>query len=76
MIGFMERAKSPNEPKLSDCGVRRGTCMVGGKTAVEAGAVTHGAVRCSVWLGDVGFMDALPCHEGVDREMQKRYREE
>ncbi len=29
--------------KLSDSGVRRGTCMVGGKAA-EAGAVTHGAV--------------------------------
>ena len=42
---------SPNDPKLSDGGVRRGTCMVGGKAAVEAGAVTHGAVRCSAWLG-------------------------
>jgi hypothetical protein len=40
-----------NDPKLSDRGVRRGTCMVGGKAAVEAGAVTHGAVRCSAWLG-------------------------
>ena len=38
---------TPNDPKLSDRGVRRGTCMVGGKAAVEAGAVTHGAVRCS-----------------------------
>jgi len=25
--------------------VRRGTCVEGGKAAVEAGAVTHGAVR-------------------------------
>ncbi len=25
------RAKLPNDPKLSDRGVRRGTCMVGGK---------------------------------------------
>ena len=25
--------------------------MVGGKVAAEAGAVTHGAVRCSAWLG-------------------------
>ena len=41
----------PNDPKLSDSGVRRGTCMVGGKVAAEAGAVTHGAVRCSAWLG-------------------------
>ena len=46
-----ERSKWPNDLKLSDSGVRRGTCMVGGKAAVEAGAVTHGAVRCSAWLG-------------------------
>jgi len=26
--------------------------MVGGKAAVEAGAVTHGAVRCSAWLNE------------------------
>ena len=44
-------AVTPNDPKLSDGGVRRGTCMVGGKAAAEAGAVTHGAVRCSAWLG-------------------------
>jgi hypothetical protein len=25
--------------------------MVGGKAAAEAGAMTHGAVRCSAWLG-------------------------
>jgi len=43
--------ESPNDPKLSDSGVRRGTCMVGGKAVAEAGAVTHGAVRCSAWLG-------------------------
>ena len=43
--------ESPNDLKLSDGGVRRGTCMVGGKAAAEAGAVTHGAVRCSAWLG-------------------------
>ena len=46
-----ERVESPNDPKLSDGGVRRGTCTAGGKAAVEAGAVTHGAVRCSAWLG-------------------------
>ena len=45
------RAIGPNDPKLSDRGVRRGTCMVGGKAAAEADAVTHGAVRCSAWLG-------------------------
>ena len=44
-------ARTPNDPKLSDSGVRRGTCMVGGKAEAEAGAVTHGAVRCSAWLG-------------------------
>ena len=51
--GFVHtiREETPNDPKLSDCGVRRGTCMVGGKAAAEAGAVTHGAVRCSAWLG-------------------------
>ena len=48
--------KAPNDLKLSDGGVRRGTCMVGGKAAVEAGAVTHGAVRCSAWLGACDFM--------------------
>lgn len=29
--------------------------MVGGKAAVEAGAVNAEPVRCSAWLGDVGF---------------------
>ena len=47
--------RPPNDPKLSDRGVRRGTCMAGGKAAAEAGAVTHGAVRCSAWLGDGCF---------------------
>ena len=49
-------ADGPNDPKLSDRGVRRGTCTVGGKAAVEAGAVTHGAVRCSAWLGVARFV--------------------
>ncbi len=31
----------PNDPKLSDRGVRRGTCMVGGKAAVIAGEARH-----------------------------------
>ena len=39
------REETPNDPKLSDCRARRGTCMAGGKVAAEAGAVTHGAVR-------------------------------
>ena len=29
--------------------------MVGGKAAAEAGAVTHGAVRCSAWLDVAGI---------------------
>ena len=44
-----KRVETPNAPKLSDRGVRRGTGMVGGKAAVAAGAVTHGAVRCRGW---------------------------
>ncbi len=44
----MQAREAANDPKLSDLGVRRGTCMVGGKAAAEAGAVTHGAVRCAV----------------------------
>ena len=51
IVGWVMRVATPNDPKLSDGGVRRGTCMVGGKAAAEAGAVTHGAVRCSAWLG-------------------------
>ena len=46
------RVQRPNDLKLSDRGVRRGTCTAGGKAAVEAGAVTHGAVRCSAWLNE------------------------
>ena len=42
----------PNDPEISDCGARRGGCMVGGKTAVEAAAVTREAVRCISWIGD------------------------
>ena len=36
-----------HDPKLSDRGVRRGTCTVGGKAAAEAGAVTHGAIAAA-----------------------------
>src|SRR5260221_319299 len=60
LITRMKCAKSPNDPKLSDRGVRRGTCTAGGKAAAAAGAVTHGAVRCSAWLGVcVGVAPAL-----------------
>ena len=51
-------ARTPNDPKLSDRGARRGTCMVGGKAAAEAGAVTCGAVRCSAWLGFIAVGSA------------------
>lgn len=53
------RSRKENDPKLCDRGVRRGTCMVGGKAAVEAGAVTRGAVRCSAWFGDWSVVDKL-----------------
>ena len=52
-LNVADEVFTSNDPKLSDRGVRRGTCMVGGKAAAEAGAVTHGAVRCSAWLGDI-----------------------
>ncbi len=43
---------TPNDPKLSDCGGRRGTCMAGGKAAgwCVAASVTPGAVLCSARL--------------------------
>ena len=59
---------TPNDPKLSDRGARRGTCMVGGKAVAEAGAVTCGAVRCSAWLGvavDSGIDDARQTEYGA-----------
>jgi hypothetical protein len=67
-----ETRATPNDPKLSDRGVRRGTCMAGGKAGAEAGAVTHGAVRCSAWLGDVGFvaLDGMERAGGGDDENQ------
>ena len=46
-----KRSESPNDRKLSDTPERRGTCVEGGKAAVEAGAVTRRRVRCSAWLG-------------------------
>ena len=49
-----ERVEGPNDPKLSDCGARHGTCAGeggGGRRWWEACAVKRGAVRCSAWLG-------------------------
>jgi len=42
--------------------------MVGGKAAVEAGAVTHGAVCCSLWLGHV--------RSGEDKDARARITDE
>jgi hypothetical protein len=42
---YRRREESPNDRKLSDTPERRGTCMVGGKAVVEAGAVTRRRVR-------------------------------
>ncbi|HEV8429959.1 MAG TPA: hypothetical protein VGQ41_18810, partial [Pyrinomonadaceae bacterium] len=68
---FVSNAKRHNDPKLSDRGVRRGTCMVGGKAAVEAGAVTHGAVRCR--LLSRGLIEDDATHYGaLPRRKQKR----
>ena len=47
-------ARTPNDPKLSDCGARRAGCVVGERRWPEAASVTRGAVRCSAWLGDSG----------------------
>ena len=43
-----KREESPNDPKLRDSGVRRGSCAAGLRGAAT---VTHGAVLCSAWLG-------------------------
>jgi hypothetical protein len=49
-----ERMAKSLRPQLSDRGVRRGTCIAGGKVAAEAGAVTRRRVRCGAWLGVSG----------------------
>ena len=60
MEGYVLRngARTPNDPKLSDCGARRAGCgkAAGAGWAQAAGrcaaaSVTRGAVRCSAWLG-------------------------
>ena len=42
-----KRAKSPNDPKLSDGRGWRDRCTVGGKAEAEAAGVTAAHVRCS-----------------------------
>ena len=64
------RAVTPNDPKLSDCGARRGSCVVRRSEDIRArervartrrveleiaATVTRGAVRCSAWLGVSGL---------------------
>ena len=68
--------KWPNDPKLRDSGVRRGSCMVGGKAAAEAATVTHGAVLCSAWLGDSFIWDSVQLmqHETDSEEPIRRGR--
>ncbi len=51
IFGYKVREETPNDRKLSDTPERRGTCEVGGKAVVAAGAVTRRRVRCSAWLG-------------------------
>ena len=49
--GAGEKRRTPNDPKLSDCGGWRAGCMVAERRRQEAASVTAGAVRCSAWLG-------------------------
>ena len=51
LIAFGSSYHSLPNGSASEIRVLRGTCVVGGKAAAEAGAVTHAAVRCSAWLG-------------------------
>jgi hypothetical protein len=47
------RAAAPNAQKLSDVRSRRAGCRK--VRGFEAASVTAERVRCSAWLGDVGF---------------------
>ena len=77
VLGFgVVCAQAANDPKLSDRGARRGTCMVGGKVAVEAGAVTCGAVRCSAWLGVISVVDRRPARVRKNARTGLRRRNE
>ena len=83
--------KSPNDPKLSDCGARRGSCEGGAKKAATdvrqrlartrrlrtgiAATVTRGAVRCSAWLGVVVVRGRLPTTTGQNGESVLRMKE-
>lgn len=49
----------PNDPKLRDCGARRGSCTVGLRGAAT---VTRGAVLCSAWLGVAVESEGEPIH--------------
>ena len=45
--------------------MRRGTCTVGGKAAAEAGAVTHGAIRCSAWLNEFAALNRFALFDAL-----------
>ena len=51
-----KRVATPNDPKLSDSGVRRGSCAAGLRGAAT---VTHGAVRWSAWLGVADWVESV-----------------
>ena len=72
-------ARTPNDPKLSDCGARRAGCgkVAGVGWAQAAGwcaaaSVTRGAVRCSAWLGApfICAKRAARCCPCINREVE------
>jgi hypothetical protein len=54
------------DPKLRDCGARRGSCVVG---LPGAATVTRGAVLCSAWLAV-----AVDCMDGFGVRWKKTRR--
>ena len=48
-----KRVATPNDPKLSDCEAGQDACVAG---SAGAGSMTSVAVRCSAWLGHLGFI--------------------
>ena len=71
-----EEESAQNDPKLSDCGARRGSCVVERSRRIRAtkegwlgrdapgqeiaATVTRGAVRCSAWLGVAVVIERSP----------------
>src|SRR5436190_18472506 len=54
----------------AECGAA--PAWLGGKAAAEAGAVTHGAVRCSAWLGVSGRIGVSLSSHGQSPECRSR----